>query len=103
MVESGTSVDLFISRSQRSSDDVGPTQPADQVNVPWLIGQTEQQAQATLAQYGLKLGTVNRRNRQENEKANTVVGQNPMRGTVRRGSAVNITIAVAPVDVIRDE
>jgi serine/threonine-protein kinase len=68
---------------------------AEEVAVPRLIGQTEQQATETLRGVGLELGNVTRE--PSSEEAGRVIRSNPAEGvTVGRGEQVDIVLSSGP-------
>jgi beta-lactam-binding protein with PASTA domain/tRNA A-37 threonylcarbamoyl transferase component Bud32 len=94
-VELGTTVTLRVSR--------GP----EPVQVPAVIGQSEEDARSALEGAGLTVETNEQES--EDEEPGTVLAQDPEAGAaVRRGSSVTITVAVEPEplaipDVIGDQ
>jgi eukaryotic-like serine/threonine-protein kinase len=85
-VEEGTEVRLVVSR--------GP----EPVEVPDVVGQTEDEARATLEDAGFEVGSVSPRESEEEE--GTVVEQSPPAGTsARPGSAVNLIVSSGPATV----
>ena len=87
VVERGTSVVILVSRG------------VQQVAVPDVVGESEDDARAALEEVGLRTGDVTE---QENadEEAGTVLEQDPAAGgQVDSGSAVNLVAASAPPEV----
>jgi serine/threonine-protein kinase len=91
-VEKGTTVVLTVS--------LGPKD--ELVPVPSLSGMTKNQAEAALQQAGLTLGSVSQE--ESDDPVGTVIGQSVSAGTeVKKGSAVNITIAAEPPEYEPEE
>ncbi len=85
-VELGTTVTLRVSR--------GP----EPVQVPDVVGDTEENARSALEAAGLTVETSDQVS--EDQEPGTVLEQDPAAGAeVRRGSTVTITVAEAPPDV----
>ena len=87
MVERGTTVVLVVSRG------------VEQVAVPDVVGDSEDEARSELEDAGLRAGDVTE---QENadEEPGTVLEQAPAPGgEVDRGSAVNLVVAAPPPEV----
>jgi eukaryotic-like serine/threonine-protein kinase len=87
VVERGSTVVLHVSRG------------VEQVEVPDLVGDSEDEARSELQDAGLRAGEVTD---QENadEEPGTVLEQDPAAGAqVDNGSAVNLVVAAAPPDV----
>jgi beta-lactam-binding protein with PASTA domain/predicted Ser/Thr protein kinase len=83
-LEVGRDVDLVVS--------TGPPR----VEVPTLVGRTQAEARAALAQRGLTVGGVSEQER-DDVAAGTVIGSTPAAGaSVRRGSAVSLVVAREP-------
>jgi beta-lactam-binding protein with PASTA domain len=88
LVERGTAVTLRVSK--------GP----EQVQVPDVTGETEENARSALEGAGLRVGKVTEE--ESDEEPGTVLAQSPADGkTVAKGSAVDLTVAkgVAVPDV----
>ena len=91
MVEPGTPVDLYISRSQYG--DEGQGQPNYAV-VPPLYGRTLDQVKSILADAHLKLGKVDTIPAKANDPVDVVVNQSPKpHQKVPVGSSVNVVIS----------
>jgi eukaryotic-like serine/threonine-protein kinase len=87
VVERGTEVTLQVSR--------GP----EQVEVPDLVGESEDDARSALEQVGLTTGEVTEQESTD-EEPGTVLEQDPAAGQqVDRGAAVGLVVAAAPPDV----
>jgi serine/threonine-protein kinase len=91
LVERGTTVTLRVSRG------------VEQVQVPQVTGETEENARSAIEGAGLRVGKVTE---QESEKdPGTVIAQSPAAGKqVQKGSAVDLTVAkaVKVPDVVDD-
>jgi beta-lactam-binding protein with PASTA domain len=86
VVERGSTVVLHVSRG------------VEQVEVPDLVGDSEDEARSALGDAGLRAGEVTDRENAE-EEPGTVLEQDPAAGgQVDRGSAVNLVVASAPPD-----
>jgi serine/threonine-protein kinase len=87
VIERGTEVTLQVSR--------GP----EQVEVPDVVGQAEDDARDALQDAGLSVGEVTEEESSD-EEPGTVLEQDPAAGAaVDRGANVNLVIAAAPPDV----
>jgi beta-lactam-binding protein with PASTA domain/predicted Ser/Thr protein kinase len=87
VVERGTAVVLVVSRG------------VEQVGVPDVVGESEENARSALEDVGLRAGAVTE---QENvdEEPGTVLEQDPAAGEqLDRGSAVDLVVASAPPEV----
>ncbi|MGH2427721.1 MAG: Stk1 family PASTA domain-containing Ser/Thr kinase [Candidatus Limnocylindria bacterium] len=83
-VDEGSTVTVFVSSGE------------EEVEVPRLRGQTEQQAQQTLAGVGLQLGSVSREN-DPSVPENSVIRSDPPAGTtLGRGDQVDLVISRGP-------
>jgi beta-lactam-binding protein with PASTA domain len=70
-----------------------------EVALPSVVGQTEDDARATLDKAGFAVGTITRKESADQDPG-TVLGQSPASGTrVAKGSAVDLTVAKAPTQV----
>jgi eukaryotic-like serine/threonine-protein kinase len=86
VVERGSTVVLHVSRG------------VEQVEVPDLVGDSEDEARSALEDAGLRAGEVTDRENAD-EELGTVLEQDPAAGgQVDRGSAVNLVVASAPPD-----
>jgi serine/threonine-protein kinase len=82
-VEDGSEVTIFVSRGQR------------QVEVPNVVGQSEEDARDAIEAEGLRVGTVS--DEDSEEDVGTVIGQDPPAGTeVDPDSAVDLTVSSGP-------
>jgi beta-lactam-binding protein with PASTA domain len=90
LVEAGTTVTLRVSR--------GP----EQVAVPGVVGDTEQNARSAIEGAGLRVGKVTQE--ESDEETGTVTAQDPGEGEqVAKGSAVDLTVATGtPVPDVVD-
>jgi beta-lactam-binding protein with PASTA domain len=87
LIERGSPVTLRVSR--------GP----EQVEVPDVVGETEDNARSAIEAAGLRVGEVTDKETVD-EDPGTVLEQSPASGkTVAKGSAVTLTVAKAPPDV----
>jgi eukaryotic-like serine/threonine-protein kinase len=85
-IETGSPVTIFVSRG------------VQQVEVPSVIGKSQDDAEAAIADAGLRVGDVG--DEFSDEPEGTVIGQSPDPGTeVDRGSAVSITVSAGPATV----
>jgi eukaryotic-like serine/threonine-protein kinase len=85
-IETGSPVTISVSRG------------VQQVEVPNVIGQSQDGAEAAIADAGLRVGDVG--DEFSDEPEGTVIGQSPDPGTeVDRGSAVSITVSAGPATV----
>ena len=85
-IETGSPVTISVSRG------------VQQVEVPNVIGQSQDDAEATIADAGLRVGDVG--DEFSDQPEGTVIGQSPDPGTeVDRGSAVSITVSAGPATV----
>jgi serine/threonine-protein kinase len=91
LIERGTTVTLTVSKGK------------EQVDVPNLTGETEDDARSAIEGAGLRVGTVTRE--ESSEDPGTVIGQSPSAGkTLAKGSAVDLTVAKAvKVPVVVDQ
>jgi eukaryotic-like serine/threonine-protein kinase len=88
-----------ILREEGSVVDFVVSQGAEQVQVPTLVGRSEQQARSALQEAGLTVGAVTRSN--ANAPAGQVVGSDPTAGAeVDRGSAVSLVVATGNVELV---
>jgi eukaryotic-like serine/threonine-protein kinase len=86
-LERGETVTITVSRGER------------QVEVPDLEGQTVGEAQGTLADANLELGSVT--NEASEAEEGTIIGQDPGPGEqVQPGSPVNVTVSSGPETVV---
>ncbi len=75
------------------------TAGGDEVSVPGVTGQTVAEAEATLTEAGLELGTVTERANSE-VTAGEIVEQDPKAGQmVEEGTRINVIVAAAPAGV----
>ena len=87
LIERGSPVTLRVSS--------GP----EQVEVPDVVGETEENARSAIEAAGLSVGKVTDEETAD-EDPGTVLAQSPAKGkTVAKGSAVKLTVAKAPPDV----
>jgi serine/threonine-protein kinase len=87
LIERGSPVTLRVSR--------GP----EQVAVPDVVGETEDNARSAIEAAGLRVGEVTAKETVDKDPG-TVLEQSPAKGTtVAKGSAVKLTVAKAPPDV----
>jgi serine/threonine-protein kinase len=87
LIERGSPVTLRVSS--------GP----EQVEVPDVVGETEENARSAIESAGLRVGKVTEQESVD-EDPGTVLEQSPANGdTVAKGSAVKLTVAKAPPDV----
>jgi serine/threonine-protein kinase len=87
VVERGTTVVLLVSRG------------VQQVEVPDVVGESEDNARAALEDAGLSAGNVTEQENAE-EEPGTVLEQDPAAGgQIDRGSAVDLVVAAAPPEV----
>jgi serine/threonine-protein kinase len=85
-IETGSPVTIFVSRG------------VQQAEVPNVSGQSQDDAEAAIADAGLRVGDVS--DEFSDEPEGTVIGQSPDPGTeVDRGSAVSITVSAGPATV----
>jgi eukaryotic-like serine/threonine-protein kinase len=85
-IETGSAVTISVSRG------------VQQVEVPNVIGQSQDDAEAAIADAGLRVGDVG--DEFSDQPEGTVIGQSPDPGTeVDRGSAVSITVSAGPATV----
>jgi serine/threonine protein kinase len=86
-IERGSTVTLRVSR--------GP----EQVAVPEVVGESQENARSAIEGAGLRVGEISVRE-SEDEEPGTVVAQDPAAGQrVEKGSAVDLTVAQEPPDV----
>ena len=87
VIERGSTVTMRVSRG------------VEQVEVPDVVGQSEDEARDTLRDAGLRVGEVTERESTDKEPG-TVLEQDPADGgKVDRDSAVDLVVASAPPDV----
>jgi eukaryotic-like serine/threonine-protein kinase len=87
LIERGSTVTLRVSS--------GP----EQVDVPDVVGETEQNARSAIESAGLRVGKVTDKETVD-EDPGTVLEQSPAKGkSAAKGSAVKLTVAKAPPDV----
>jgi serine/threonine-protein kinase len=87
LIERGSDVTLRVS--------TGP----EQVQVPDVVGETEDNARSAIESAGLRVGKVTDKETVD-EDPGTVLEQSPAKGkSVAKGSAVKLTVAKAPPDV----
>jgi eukaryotic-like serine/threonine-protein kinase len=83
LVDEGSDVTLFVAKAPR------------QIEVPNVVGQTVDQATATLHEAGLDIGNVDEQESDQTE--GEILSQNPLEGTpVTKGTPVDVVVAVAP-------